>query len=569
MNNYSFRYPLEYLDKSLFFRLNPMVSSDLEIDGSGESNLYSNICNPKTQLAQNAMSEMSSIYTTDTLYLKQTQKVIDSISAKTCVSESDHFDINDDFCKEFEEIRNEWDSEYFKEKYSYLEWEMVDNLNYSSDFLQAQSFINLSSPLLGLLIPIIFLIFPFILIRIKNIPISFQEYLDTLKEISRHHFIGKLLSVQTMSFENVVYILGMAGLFGLQTYQNVKSCILFYRHTKEMNEHLFTLKKYVTQSKNTINNFVKLHSKKSKYNRFCKKSADVSKVLEKMEGEMACITDFSVSFGKFRQVGYMLKTYYSIYSIPEYRQCLEYSAKFHGYLQCLEGIHENVKLGHLGKTQYYPKCSLRMKNIFYLAHLGEDVVKNDLVLKNNRIITGVNASGKTTFLKTAAINIILSQQFGYGCFSKCKMTPYEYIHSYLNIPDTSGRDSLFQAESRRCKEIIDIIEKNKESRHFCIFDELYSGTNPEEASKSAISFLKYLAKRKNVNFILTTHYLDVCRTLEKDPRIDNYMMCVEKREDGTFQYTYKTESGISNMKGGIEILKNMNYPEEILEELLL
>ena len=70
------------------------------------------------------------------------------------------------------------------------------------------------------------------------------------------------------------------------------------------------------------------------------------------------------------------------------------------------------------------------------------------------------------------------------------MCPYDTIHCYLNIPDTSGRDSLFQAEARRCKEILESLEDNK--KHFCIFDELFSGTNPNEACASSYGFIKYL-----------------------------------------------------------------------------
>ena len=93
------------------------------------------------------------------------------------------------------------------------------------------------------------------------------------------------------------------------------------------------------------------------------------------------------------------------------------------------------------------------------------------MLAKNIVITGPNASGKTTTLKTTIINILLSQQIGYGCFESLEMMPYDYVHCYLNIPDTSGRDSLFQAEARRCKEILDIIEQNSNERHFCLFDE--------------------------------------------------------------------------------------------------
>ena len=186
------------------------------------------------------------------------------------------------------------------------------------------------------------------------------------------------------------------------------------------------------------------------------------------------------------------------------------------------------------------------------------------------IITGVNASGKTTYLKTTTINIIFTQQFGYGFYDSFKIRPYTHIHSYLNIPDTSGRDSLFQAESRRCKEIIDIIGNNKddiENHHFCIFDELYSGTNPIEASKSAYAFLIYLSSFKNVDFILTTHYTSVCKKITEKHKMRNYKMNVKRTEDGKLKYTYKIKEGICHIKGAFEILKSMDYPQEILENM--
>ena len=176
-------------------------------------------------------------------------------------------------------------------------------------------------------------------------------------------------------------------------------------------------------------------------------------------------------------------------------------------------------------------------------------------------------NGKTTYLKTTTINIILSQQVGCGFYSMCELTPYTHIHSYLNIPDTSGRDSLFQAESRRCKDILDVIQSHPHSngfRHFCIFDELYSGTNPKEASKSAYSFLVYLSKIKGVNFILTTHYISVCTKLKKSKQIRNYKMNAEIRENGKIKYNYRIKRGISKIEGAINVLEEMNDPAEIL-----
>ena len=56
---------------------------------------------------------------------------------------------------------------------------------------------------------------------------------------------------------------------------------------------------------------------------------------------------------------------------------------------------------------------------------------------------------KQLYLKTSLFNIILSQQIGCGFYKSAKINPYNYIHCYLNIPDTSGRDSLFQAEAQK------------------------------------------------------------------------------------------------------------------------
>jgi DNA mismatch repair ATPase MutS len=123
---------------------------------------------------------------------------------------------------------------------------------------------------------------------------------------------------------------------------------------------------------------------------------------------------------------------------------------------------------------------------------------------------------------------------------------------------------LFQAEARRCKDIIDSIDENKENTHFCAFDELYSGTNPEEAILSANAFMKYLIKHKNVNCILTTHFIELCKQLDNDELIENYRMKTIN-SNGDFKYSYLLEKGISDIRGGIKVLYDMNYPKEIIE----
>jgi DNA mismatch repair ATPase MutS len=255
-----------------------------------------------------------------------------------------------------------------------------------------------------------------------------------------------------------------------------------------------------------------------------------------------------------------------------------YSFGFNGYLDNLNGIIQNirekkmnfVKLLKENKQTDKQTDKQNKKNYFkrayYPALIHKNPIKNTYKFKKNMIITGPNASGKTTILKSALINIFITQQIGCGFYESAKLIPYKFIHCYLNIPDTSGRDSLFQAEARRCKEIIDIIDKNKDCTHFCAFDELYSGTNPDEAVMSALAFMEYLIKNENVSCILTTHFINLCEHLDNHKYIENYNMKTKENDDkNDFTYLYKLEKGISSIRGGIKVLSDMNYPKEILE----
>ena len=154
--------------------------------------------------------------------------------------------------------------------------------------------------------------------------------------------------------------------------------------------------------------------------------------------------------------------------------------------------------------------------------------------------------------------MFLSQSIGCGCYRKCKMPLYDHYHSYLNIPDTSSRDSLFQAEARRCKEIMSFIEKYKNKKHFCVFDEIYSGTNPTDAVLCASIYLKNLNEHKpNVDYLLTTHYTDICKKFQTVPTISTKKMKVVVDSDGHINYNYKLISGISIINGGYQILEQL------------
>ena len=269
---------------------------------------------------------------------------------------------------------------------------------------------------------------------------------------------------------------------------------------------------------------------------------------------------------KITEIGYLLKMFYELHSNISYEKSLKYSVGFNGYIHHLHSIYKNVQNDNLNYTKFDTSSRTKIKEQYYPSYVDKEHIKNTCIINKN-IITGPNASGKTTLLKTTALNIIFSQQYGVGFYKSCTLNPYAHIHSYLNIPDTSGRDSLFQAESRRCKEILTNIQDNPNDRHFTIFDELFSGTNPAEATKSAYAFLLYLSQYDNVDYVLTTHYTSICKKLEKKVKLQNYKMDVHMNENGHIKYTYRIKKGISKIQGATLILEEMKYPNEIIDTI--
>ena len=216
---------------------------------------------------------------------------------------------------------------------------------------------------------------------------------------------------------------------------------------------------------------------------------------------------------------------------------------------------------------------INVKNIWhpYLdKKTTNNTVKNSIDIKNNILITGPNAAGKSTFIKTIIINIILSQTIGISSAEKFEITPFHMIETYLHIPDTKGTSSLFEAEMFRSKEYIDKIknlDNNKFS--FIVLDEIFSSTNYVEGFSGAYSILKKISSFSNTLSITTTHYTDL-ENLEKDTngKIINYKFEIERYINNEIIFNYKLKKGISNQYIALELLKKNGFDEDVIEDAL-
>ena len=567
INNH-FKMPIFYNDKKM--KIKQHIVTDLElvktIDASGCKPIYNYFFNNDNDVSEKLIEQVADYYTTDVDFITQNQELLKSY--KVCDKKyTTHSPNYGNILEIWNEIKCETD---FKEKYYYIDWPMLEFLNKSEHFLQFMSMYNLASPIISLLIPVFILIVPFFIIKLKGLELTVNEYIEVLKVLAQSHAIGKLFTqFNDVSLNEKIYLVISAAFYFFSIYQNVTVCLKFHNNMIKIHKHFDEISNYIDYTIKSMDNYLIYSADLTTQNVFNNVLREKKQILENLKNKIAFITEYKItSVKKIQEIGYILKYFYELHDDLVYNEVIMYSLGFNGYVDCLEGLQKNIEERKINYSAFVKsKVKSQFKNNYYGPLKDDNPIKNTIKFKKNIIVTGPNASGKTTILKSTLINIILTQQFGCGFYDSAQINPFKYIHCYLNIPDTSGRDSLFQAEARRCKDILDLVKTNEDETHFCGFDELYSGTNPDEAVTSSTAFMNYLIKNPNVNCILTTHFIKVCKKLQKNKNIINCHMETEKKDDRLI-YKYKLLDGISEVKGGVAVLTAMDYPKEIISNTI-
>lgn len=552
IKSYRFKMPIEYCNHK---KLNDVVRTDLELDGSNNiiNKLFSDSSNNNLLL-----DKWSSCYSTDKLFIKDNQKFLNKFNG-----------VQRKFTDFMEEYINYKSEQGFLSKYQYIQFRRFFYLNSITGFLQILAMYNFCSPLFSLLAPILGLIIPYFILYFKGIKLTFSQYWIMLKKIvMSNQMIGGLMNFHKNSLQKNMYNIITIFFYCMSIYNNIISCITFYRNTNYILSFIDKYESFVNEGNQLIDTIYQSTKKLKQFKQFNNKMLSYKDKIKNIKNQVHMITCQKEKTLKYGQIGLIMKCNYEFFYNEEYHDTIMYLIYLNNFNNNICCLNKRIKDKYLNKCKII-KGSKKpvIKNMYYLPHIdNKNNISNDLSLNKNLIITGPNASGKTTMLKSTIINLFLSQNIGFGCYDSCNTNIYDVFHSYLNIPDTSGRDSLFQAEARRCKEIIDNIEKNKNKKHFCIFDEIYSGTNPHDAVLCASLYLDGMNKhKKNVDYLLTTHYIEMCEKFKKNKYIKNKRMKVNKKENN-IDYLYKIEDGISNVNGGYQVLVDLKYSKDLLNK---
>ncbi len=270
------------------------------------------------------------------------------------------------------------------------------------------------------------------------------------------------------------------------------------------------------------------------------------------------------------------------FGLSEYAKML-FLSEARGFLRALKHVEEDVavlrvlyrKLGELDAFQsvasYRRGLRIFSKPKFVEAgqyiraeSVGHPLLSNPVynsitIDHKNIVVTGSNMSGKSTFLRTVAINSVFAQTI-YTTVSK------QYETSFFNVltsispsDDLLEGKSYYMAEAEALLRMVNVLEEDRCS--LLIIDEIFRGTNPLERVAAASALLQYFAKR-NTLVIVATHDMEITQNVDAD--YTSYHFSENVTRD-SLDFDYKLKEGPLTKPNGIRILEYIGYPEEITE----
>ena len=192
-----------------------------------------------------------------------------------------------------------------------------------------------------------------------------------------------------------------------------------------------------------------------------------------------------------------------------------------------------------------------------LHPLLTEAVPNSLNIKHNILLTGSNASGKSTFMKAVATNLILAQTLNTATAEAFSYKPGLVYTSMANTDDILSGDSYFMTELKSIRRLFNI--KNNQLV-YCFIDEIFKGTNTTERIAASESVLNYLDTEKHYKVIAATHDIELSEYLKAN--YENYHFN-ESIENNQIYFDYKIKKGKANTRNAIELLRITQFPERV------
>ena len=250
-----------------------------------------------------------------------------------------------------------------------------------------------------------------------------------------------------------------------------------------------------------------------------------------------------------------------------FKQGMHTLLQIHAQLDAWYGMAMAIQKYHL----VFPVCKASEQPFIDVTGLYHPLLTNavsyDIAMNrqtNFLFLTGANMAGKSTFIKAVGISVYLAHIGMAVPAAKMELSVFDGMLSNINVIDNITRgESYFFNEVQRIKATIQKVNDGR--KWLILIDELFKGTNVQDAMKCSTAVIEGLLKIKNSLFILSTHLYEIAEPLQVHPNIIfNYFETIVK--DDQLLFSYHLKKGISNDRFGYLIMKKEGVVK-MLEEL--
>jgi len=197
--------------------------------------------------------------------------------------------------------------------------------------------------------------------------------------------------------------------------------------------------------------------------------------------------------------------------------------------------------------------------------IREDYVKNDFVMDKNTnvlIITGPNMSGKSTYMRSLAVIVIMAQMGSFVPAKEATLPIFDKIFTRIGASDDLvGGESTFMVEMKESANAL----KNATEKSLIIFDELGRGTSTYDGMSLAGAIIEYIIKNIKCKTLFSTHYHELTTMYNGYDSVKNVHVEVYE-EDGDVRFLHKISDGAVDKSYGINVAKLADLPSEVIKD---
>jgi len=403
-------------------------------------------------------------------------------------------------------------------------------------------------------------------IEVYYIASLFQD--ETLKPPKWYFFVPLLTFASVLSlilaFFNPVYILVLLGLY-------VINIVIHFSNKKNLNNYFSTLPQ-LSKLNVVAQELFKNDILKEINPELLKSTNVIHKVSNRMSFfnlEVEMQTDQRIVFWalmEFVKILFLIEPLFLfgvLKRIDTHRTEIEDVFLFVGEIDAIVSI---ASLRNGLKDFCIPKITEGQKKLIAqdVYHpLIENCVKNNLrVNEKSILLTGSNMSGKTSFIRTIAINVITGLTIN-TCFAQQFTLPGMRVFSAIRISDDLMNDRSYYFEE--VMTIKEMIEKSKDKYlNLFLLDEIFKGTNTVERISAGKAVLSSLNEDNNIVFV-STHDIELADLLKTEYDLYHFSEIVDHK---TVDFDYKLKEGKLKNRNAIRILQLNDYPESIIKEAI-